>query len=199
MNLEKLESWLEAGGGVIGQINVAPEDEGYTLKHVDDQMVEGLSVYQIWEDAHEICKFNSAGEFRPLKSSSDLRTGWLMKLGSVGDVLAALDVFYPAAIGMWTKEEFGKLRVTPMMETLQRQTGMYRFAQTISESGKEKIIQERCRKSCLRRILWKEGAGAQPGESAEREIPIYCPEICNLLVADARKVVREEHQALHNS
>lgn len=200
MNLEKLETWLESGGGAVGQITVANGTDGYELRHTDDdQGTDSLQVYQNWEDAHEICKLDNEGEYRPLKSASNLRTGWLMKLGSAEEVLAALDIFYPAAIGMWVNESLGRLRVNSMMETLGRQTGMYRFAKSISEDGRRGVVQERCEKSCLRRILWEEGAHVKRADLGERDIPIYCPEICSLLVADSRIVARAEHQAVQNS
>ncbi|MEM1294410.1 MAG: DR2241 family protein, partial [Verrucomicrobiota bacterium] len=119
MNLKTLERWLAAGGGLIGQVSVVAEGKEFVLKHADDQATESLIIYQKWQDAHEISKLDSSGAYRPLKSASNLRTGWLMKLGSSREVLAALDVFYPAAVGMWANRKTGSLRVQSMMDTLE--------------------------------------------------------------------------------
>ncbi len=201
MIVDTLEQWLAAGGGTIGQISVQSLPQGYELTHVDDRDSDNLTVYEEPEAAHRISKNDAQGEYRPLKTASSLVPGWRIRLKTSAEVLATLDIFYPAAIGMWARhlQKPEELRVYQLMETLERQTGMYRYARTISEAGRRKIVDERCHKTCLRRILWDDGQSRDATSENSGEIPIFCPEICNHLVADARVQASQEHSEAQKS
>lgn len=108
---------------------------------------------------------------------------------------------------MW---ETGRLETTPLRHTLQRQTGMYRSAAKISDAGVNALVGNFCRsdRGCLRTILWKRDRESTlpstllPSEKFDPAhdqtglgrpmIPLLCQEACNLLVAEARKIVRTE-------
>ncbi len=81
-----------------------------------------------------------------------------------------------------------------MRETLDRQTGMYRVTQKLSDEQATALIQKNCQEGCLRKILWPVTADQEAGPLIvrENEIPLLCREACNLLVAAARKVVKQE-------
>ncbi len=193
MILEALEKWLDAGGGTIGQIRVRPCEGGFELCHLDDEATGDLRVYAKPRDARDLSKNDGDGKYRPLKAASNLQRGWVLRLGSSAEVLAALDFFYPAAVGMWARHRQNpeNLRIVPPTATLERQTGMYRKARRISAEGWAKIVRDRCRRICLRQILWDAGQESESNADPGR-IPLFCPEICNLLVADARIQAREE-------
>ena len=92
---------------------------------------------------------------------------------------------------------------------------MYRAAAKISDDEIDELVGRFCRSGggkpgCLRTILWaRDATGARPSlrlpadkfiaadppERKERIIPLLCQEACNLLVAEARKVVKGEGQA----
>lgn len=183
----------------IGQVDVQKAGAGFELRHVDDAEIPDE---QLLADANplaarEISKYNSAGDFRPLKASPDLKRGWLLRLTSEDDVRRALDEFYPGALG--ASEHVGRLRIHSFRYTLDRQTGMYRHARAISDEGARALIRKQCGEGCLRRVLWSLSDDADAGlgqpAAAGGEIPIPCPEACNLLVAEARKVSKVEFEA----
>ena len=96
-----------------------------------------------------------------------------------------------------------KLEVTSLRETLGRQSGMYRVTQKLSDDQAQSLIGSFCcsNKGCLRKVLWKLDADNEvktlpeekrTGNSSYFEIPLLCREACNLLVAAARDVVKNE-------
>jgi len=191
-----LRNALQGGRFIVGQILGFQSDGGaFELRHHADADVspDSLELHERVEDARILAKVAESGAYRALKTGNDLRRGWLLRLPTLDEVVAALNHFYPAALGQWAARQTGSLRVVPLRDTLERQTGMYRFARCISDDGIERIVRERCRASCLRAILWPEGdeeassLGNEPGK-----IPLVCSEACNLLVSDARRVSKEE-------
>jgi hypothetical protein len=119
----------------------------------------------------------------------------------------ALDAFYPGRLAAFFAFENQELRTTPFCETLERQSGMYRIAAQIEDAQADELIGNFCRSDagCLRTILWTRD-GNQPASSKlppEKSdprhdqtgagapvIPLLCQESCNLLVAEARRVVQ---------
>jgi hypothetical protein len=106
------------------------------------------------------------------------------------------------------------LSTTPLRETLDRQSGMYRVAASISDEQIDDLVGDFCKSDggCLRTILWKRGATGRlpstklppekfdPGHdqvqtaprSSAATVPLLCQEACNLLIAECRKVVKME-------
>lgn len=202
-------AWLGVFPCCVGEIRIARGTHGgFTLGHRDDTSHEGLEIHRDPEAAIELARYDNAGRYRPLKTAPNLRHGWLLMVDLVEQAQLALEHFYPgraAVYGVWSKRE---LRTTALRETLARQTGMYRVAAQISEEEADELVGNFCRSGggCLRTILWKrDAAGTSPstllpdvkydpkfdqtgrGESA---LPLLCQEPCNLLVAEARKVVK---------
>lgn len=179
----------------IGQIRVSE----FELRHVGDAEIpaEQLLIETDPLAAREISKYSDDGEFRPLKSSPNLKRGWLLRLKNEAEVAQALDEFYPAALGMIENRD--SLRVLSFRDTLDRQTGMYRYARSMSDEGAQRLIRKRCGEGCLRKVLWKLSSEVENGLPEEPEqdgvLPILCPEACNILVADARKVSKAEFEA----
>ena len=140
-------------------------------------------------------------------------------MSSPVELRLALDLFYPGRLGAFLAFGAGRLRVTSLRETLARQSGMYRVTQKLTEAQADHLIGGFCRSGggCLRTILWRrDAAGTLPSaelpvtkydpeadQCAEAKaadaartpwIPLLCQEACNLLVAEARKVVKGESQ-----
>jgi sirohydrochlorin cobaltochelatase len=196
----------------IGQIAIRKLDSGgFALSHCDDEGRDDLQLFRSAEDAIELSKFDDAGDYRPLKTAPNLLHGWRLELATLEELSCALDYFYPgrlAAFGVWKNRQL--LRTTPLRETLDRQSGMYRVAAKISDEQVDNVVGSFCRSGggCLRTILWKrdrrgtipstklppekfDPAYDQAGPS-EQVIPLLCQESCNLLVAECRKVVKME-------
>ena len=177
---------------------------GFALSHRDDQ---GRSNLARTQDATAIAKFDDAGKYRPLKTAPNVRHGWRLDLANTHELRLALEVFYPGRLATFLAFEEDRLTTTPLRQTLQRQSGMYRVAATISETQLDVVVANFCRSDggCLRTILWKRDASGATASTKlppekfdpKREqtgagkscIPLLCQEACNLLVAECRKIV----------
>jgi hypothetical protein len=140
-----------------------------------------------------------------------------LELARPEELQRALDYFYPGRLAVFRAWKTGQLHTTPLRETLDRQSGMYRVAAKISDDQIDNVVGDFCRSDggCLRTILWKRDrrgtvsstkltkekfdpaydqikALGRPGSAtpATGTIPLLCQEPCNLLVAECRKVVK---------
>lgn len=203
-----LAKWLAAGLRCIGQISIEARDGTFALTHHEDAPRNDLVPYALADDAALLARFDDAGNYRPLKTAPNLRHGWRLILPDRGALRIALDLFYPGRLAAFFARETGSLDTTPLRETLQRQTGMYRPAAKISDEEADTLVGSFCRSDggCVRTILWKrdlKGTLAStllPSEKFDPShdqtglgrpmIPLLCQEACNLLVAEARKTVK---------
>ena len=142
----------------VGQILVEKrEGTSFVLSHLDDESLDRLQKYQDAENAIEIAKYDDAGNYRPLKTAPNLRHGWRLELATVEELRRALDYFYPGRLAVFAAWKSGQLNTTPLRETLDRQSGMYRVAAKISDSQINDVVADFCRSDggCLRTILWR--------------------------------------------
>lgn len=182
-----LAKWISAGGSRIGQLSIVRQGHAFSVRHMDDEGRDDLRVCQRSEDARALASHDEAGEFRPLKTTRDLPRGWRLDIEEIDALRVALDYFYPAMIGMWASWEREELEFVPLRATLNRQSGMYRVTQRITDEQARTMIDSFCA-NCLKCRLWD---GQQP-KPAPGEMPLLCHEACNLLVAEARKIVKGE-------
>lgn len=198
----ELKTWLENGGRTIGQITISPAPSGWELRHSEDAGRDDLEVHSRWQDARSLANLDDSGRYRALKTSPTLRHGWRMELASVDDLRHALDYFYPAMLGVWLAQAAGKLEPVCLRDTLNRQTGMYRITQKLTDEQAQFLVGHVCNpSSCIKTMLWQIAPGTPaatlPVEKfthapAETAWPLLCHEACNILVATARKVVKGE-------
>ncbi len=199
---------------LIGQIRVFASENGHELRHRTDAdcAPETLASHHDPEDAAALALYDDAGAYRPLKTAPNLRRGWRLVLADAGALRLALGLFYPARMGAFRLFQEGRLAVTPLRDTLNRQTGMYRVTGKITDEQADALVGRFCRSDggCLRTILWKRDAASmvpsmqlppekfdpmhdQCGGAVEMDVdfvPLLCQEACNLLVAEARAVVK---------
>ena len=132
-------------------------------------------------------------------------------LGDLSEVRRALDHFYPARSAAYAAWDDGRLKTTPLRETLNRQTGMYRVAANIPDEQANVLVASFCRSDggCLRTILWRRDAPGAPASTllpaekfdpafdrgGESALPLLCQEGCNLLVAEARRKMVKASEA----
>lgn len=203
---EALQSWLEAGGREIGEIHLHSADGGWELHHRDDHGRAELKLHRGAEAARTLAHYTDEGAFRPLKTAPNLRHGWRLIIADLADLRRALDFFYPAMLGVWLSQTRGELTPVPLRTTLGRQTGMYRVTQKITDARAQETVRDFCRTDggCLKHILWPLDAGVPittlPPEklspaAAPGAFPLLCHEACNLLVAQAREVVKRADHA----
>lgn len=185
-----LHDWLAAGGQRIGQVAIQPLGLGWDLRHVDETGRIDLPVKTSAEDARHLANLDDAGAFRPLKTAPNLAHGWCLQLADVASVRVALDYFYPAMVGVALSQAGDALASVPLRATLGRQTGMYRVTQKITDEQARALVDGFCA-GCLKHRLWElEGPSTAPAPTLAQAFPLLCQEACNLLVAEARKVVK---------
>lgn len=204
-----LDALLEPEVCRLGEICIVITGAGtYSLSHRDDVGRDDLVRHDDAEAAEEIARYDDAGNYRPLKTAPNLRHGWRLEVEDRAALVLALDGFYPARLATFSAWKAGDLRATALRDTLERQTGMYRAAAKITDGETNALVGSFCRSDggCLRTILWKrDRAGTEPSSRLpaekydpahdqtgrqERTFPLLCQEACNLLVAEARKVVK---------
>lgn len=194
-----LSGLLQDGAFFLGEVRLDPD---LRLCHRADTNLADLPTFTDPYEALEIVKYDEAGKYRPLKTAPNLRRGWVLQMASIEDMRLALDFIYPGALAALFRR--ATLPVTPLRETLARQSGMYAVVRRLTDEQAEDLVRDVCshRTGCLREILWPlaEGGaclGSVQGEISyeSREFPLLCAEGCNLLVAAGRKVVKAAQKA----
>jgi len=122
----------------------------------------------------------------------------VLRLDSVEDLRLALDLFYPACLGLWLARQDGSLEVEHLREKLQRQSGMYQRVRALSDDVLQALVVDTCSPAipCARRLLWQIDASTALLPSAASNcrglpddipeataIPLLCREACNHFVA----------------
>lgn len=192
-----LQAAIANGFHRIGQIVISTRNGNFQLRHEDDAHASQLEIFLSPDDAHEIARWDSHGEYRPLKTAPNLRRGWEFKLPTLAALHLALDAFYPAALGNWRAVLLGEKISPPLRETLNRQTGMYRITGLLTRDEASHLSAKLCAPGCLRQILWP----IEPADSAPHpaeppgRIPLFCANICSLLLGEARTTVKSRPAA----
>lgn len=213
---ESLADAIARGVHRIGQIEILRDFAGapFALCHADDlprlnrPAGHGLDVRHGPDTARELSTWAADGSYRFTKAQLNLRHGWLLLLDGIQALRQALDAFYPAAVGLWAAGRQDRLRIQNLRDKLDRQTGMYRYARTISDAGAQALVRQTCgpANQCVKRILWRIQAdvpledseasrfpGVLAGVPEAEAIPLLCQEACNHFVAECRRVAKEEH------
>ena len=212
MIAEALEQFCLQGPWHLGEVLVSSDPEGiFTLQHHADAR-DGLEPeavphrFTAPEELRDWVRYDAAGNYRPLKGAPTLRRGWSFQTRSSRHLHRALDFIYPGAVASWLAHRSGQLRVVNLRQTLERQSGMYRVTRKITDEAADQMVGSFCRSNtgCLRTILWRIN-GSRPVTTlpaakfdpeadqlgrAGASMPFLCAEPCNLLVAQARAVVK---------
>ena len=199
---EAFARWVDElpEGRRFGQVLVRPlSSSGYELRHVADKDAEGLVPYEDPRAARELAKLTESSEYRPLKSSPNLRQGWTLRVTDAAGLSVAMNYLYPAGVVHWHLYREGRLEVTNYRENAARQSGIYKRVQRLSDEGVQNAARACCEDSvCLKRTLWDVSEGTPlKMDRGEGEIP--CPEPCSIFVSFARCVrlfEREEERDL---
>ena len=176
-------------GRVFGQVIVRPAPPvGYSLRHVDDATEDGLRVTEDPHAAREIARLTERGEYRPLKSSPNLRRGWELRIADDRALATAMNYLYPAGVVHWHLHREGRLDLTSFRENAARQSGIYKRVQRLSDQGVIDAATACCEDSvCLKKTLWDVDKDT-PLDVVRGEGEIPCPEPCSIFVSFARRV-----------
>jgi 4Fe-4S iron-sulfur cluster binding domain/DR2241 stabilising domain len=211
---QQLGILLRSGVHRMGQIEIQSNvpDSGYTLCHHEDTAVDHgkLTSHHGPAAARDLSTYAEDGTYRFTKGQINLKRGWVMFLESEEALRQALDQFYPACLSLYLAQNGGILEIETLRDKLNRQTGMYRFARSISDAGAQKLVTEVCGPAhqCAKKILWQidpqtplDDSEASrfngiPGDLPTAEaIPLLCREACNHFVAECRKAAKAEFEA----
>ena len=185
-------AWVDEANGegrVFGQVLArSAADGGYALRHVEDAGAGGLDVSEDPRAAREISKTTEAGEYRPLKSSPNLRRGWELRVPGARELAVAMNYLYPAGIVHWHLDREGLLETTSYRENAARQSGIYKRVQRLSDEGVQDAARACCEDAvCLKKTLWDVDEDT-PLEMDRGSGEIPCPEPCSVFVSFARRV-----------
>lgn len=209
MITQRIFDALESGTDQIGEVAILRDVQGsrFALCHHEDrERIDSLDVHRDVRFAREISTWAPDGHYRFTKGELSLKQGWLLLLDDPERLRQAIDLLYPASLGLWIAHEDGRLEVQNLRDKLDRQTGMYKFAKNISDEGAQQLVRKVCGPAncCVKRILWKidedtplddSEASRFDGTLNDRAIPLLCREACNHFVAECRKASKAEFEA----
>jgi len=211
MITQQLIDAIEQGIRQIGQIVILPDTQGaaFALCHIDDrEKIDTLEIVRDPSKARDISTWAEDGHYRFTKGELSLKSGWLMLLDDAESLRQAIDLFYPASLGLWLAQKAGTLEVENLRDKLNRQTGMYKFARNISDEGAQQLVQDVCGPGncCVKNILWPidEDTPLADSEASRFDgtlptgtpsIPLLCREACNHFVAECRKASKKEFES----
>ena len=198
---EAFAAWVDGSrhGRTFGQVLIRPvSPAGYSLCHVDDVWVASLELHDDPRAAREIAKLTDGGEYRPLKSSPNLRHGWELRVGDARGLATAVNYLYPAGMVHWYLYRERRLEITDYRENAARQSGIYKRIQRLSDEGVQDAARACCEDAvCLKKTLWNVDART-PLEMDRGNGEIPCPEPCSVFVSFARRVRLFEREKRHD-
>jgi hypothetical protein len=188
---EAFARWVDDApdGRAFGQVIVRPTPAGgYVLRHHLDTQVDNLQASEDPREAREIARLTESGEYRPLKSSPNLRRGWELRVADARSLGIAMDYLYPAGVVHWYLHRKGRLSLTSFRQNAARQSGIYKRTQRLTDRGVRDAARACCEDEvCLKKTLWDVDETTPLGiERGDGEIP--CPEPCSIFVSFARRV-----------
>ena len=188
---EAFAAWVDGApeGRVFGQVIVRPARPlGYLLRHTADAREDSLRVTEDPHAAREIARLTEGGEYRPLKSSPNLRRGWELRVADARSLATAMNYLYPAGVVHWYLRREGRLQLTSFRENAARQSGIYKRVQRLSDEGVLDAARACCEDAvCLKKTLWDVDEDTPLHvDRGSGEIP--CPEPCSIFVSFARRV-----------
>jgi len=178
----------------FAQALISRRENAFELRHVADATItdSALELVEI-ESLRDLANHTQTGAFRPLKSAPNLRNGWRALAHSAEELETALAHLYPGALADWHAARQTPVLVTHYRDYVNRQTGMYRITQMLSDTQVRDAALAAChRDSCLKQRLW--GGPELPADERTEKSLIPCLELCPMLLEFARKSMRLEQE-----
>jgi hypothetical protein len=178
---------------IWAEVLIQLSGEEFILRHVRDRGVPTGELKQLtFSDLRKLSFLNAAGLFRPLRSSPDLQSGWVLSCSGATDLWRALQEIYPGSVADWFAVQNGA-SPTEYRQFTNRQSGMYRITQLLSDAQAAWVTRAACsQRFCLKRRLWTVAGLDADAAVGKSEIP--CLEPCAVLLELARKCTRIEQE-----
>jgi len=168
----------------------------YDVRHVDDadHPVEELERYDDPLDARDLSKHDDDGMYRPLKTGTNLPTGWTFHDLGWRDAVETVETLYPATVANWYREREGRLDIDHWTDTTDRQTGIYGVVSELPREAVEWVAEAACVDSqCVKRREWQYDEGDElAADGGTGAFP--CREPCSLVIAAARRWTKLEEE-----
>ncbi len=179
---------------IIAQVLILRVGSTFDLRHVEDRNLSESKLLRLTRaELRSWSQRTQAGAYRPLKSSPTLAPGWIYHCPDLEHLEDALQIIYPGSIADWYAALADRPPVTHYRDFTNRQTGMYRITQLLSDSQAASVIEAACdTKFCLKRRFWSV-EGLQPDRPEEKSL-IPCLEPCAIFLEFARKAMRIEQE-----
>jgi sirohydrochlorin cobaltochelatase len=211
--LASLQTWVQNGARLMGEVAFNPVSAGFSLTHYLDAQETHSGSLEFFDDplqARKIATWDAHGQFRPMKTAPSLRRGWQLQVRDIEGLRTALEGFYPAMLGSFLSLTRQELTPVHLRETLGRQTGMYAITKKLTNSQAQEVVGRTCcwETGCRKTLLWqldpetpfqslspsKFQTDARPPDAriSGDTIPLLCIEACNLLVAKAREEIKRQ-------
>ncbi|MBI5772749.1 MAG: hypothetical protein HZA89_03275 [Verrucomicrobia bacterium] len=176
------------------QVLLRRNGSGWELRHISDRDGAAAELRQVAPDGlRAVAQFTAGGAFRPLKAAPTLQRGWRCLAPDAAALETALNQLYPGALADWFAARASPPPVTHFREFTNRQSGMYRIAQSLTDAQAAVVIHATCdARLCLKRRLWTVDGLEADGAGEKSVIP--CLEPCAVLLEAARKAARAEQQ-----
>ncbi len=178
----------------FGELALSRSASGvFRARHTQDRDAGALQPIETVRELRELAKNDAAGEYRPLKTAPGLVGGWTTETDCPREFLKRLDAIYPGVFAAACAHAEGRADAVALRATLDRQTGMYRFAGTISDEDARRVVSEVCAAGCLRHVVWPIGVDEAPSPPPRDpgSIPLICLEACTFAVNKARELAKE--------
>ena len=187
---EAFAAWVDEAieGRTFGQVLIHSTTPGYSLRHIEDAGATELEIHENARAAREIATLTEESEYRPLKSSPNLRRGWDIRVADAKELAVAMNYLYPAGVVHWHLYREGSLDITNFRDNAARQSGIYKRIQHLSDRGVQDAARACCEDAvCLKKTLWDVDEKT-PLETERGNGEIPCPEPCSLFISFARRV-----------
>jgi hypothetical protein len=179
---------------VWAQVLIKRQGAEFTLRHVHDRDANSATLKALTiSDLRKLATFDAMGQFRPLRSAPDLVSGWVCHCKTQEELARGIQELYPGSVPDWHSTQNTVPPVTNYRSFTNRQSGMYRITQFLTDSQAAQVIAACCNPHlCLKRRFWTV-EGLAP-DHAESKSAIPCLEPCALLLELARKAARIEQE-----
>jgi len=164
--------------GKMGQICWKRTGKVFDVRHIQDQ---GVTVGQLkalgtLDQLEEVVRWDSQGQYRPLRSEGNLITGWYYQVNSTGEFREVIEVIYPGLWGNAEAWEEGRLNYQSWEEAMAQATE--RVRKKVGERGDlpQRVIEENCKRRCLKSVFW---AGERPVAELT-SVPMLCTGPCGM-------------------